>query len=97
MRFYTDKLRLNTAGEMIGARAGAASSVWLMAAQKHGLEGRAGDEEELSLHTRATLGVMLAQGSRERRSAPLLPRAGWGDSVARHALRLVLREASAPA
>lgn len=44
MTFYTDKLRLNTAKEMIGARAGAASTTWLMAAQKQGLEGKAGNK-----------------------------------------------------
>lgn len=76
MTFYTDKLRLNTAREIISARAGAASTTWLMAAQKQGLEGKAGNKEELSLHSRATLGAMLAQASRDRRSALLPPGEG---------------------
>jgi len=63
MRFYTDKSRLNTARKTIGAGAGAASAIWLAAAQKQGLEGRAGNKEELSLHDRATLGAMPVQGS----------------------------------
>ena len=97
MTFYPDKPRLNTAGEMICAGAGAASTIWLMAAQKQGLESKAGNKEELSLHGRATLGAMLAQGSRDRHSAPLPPREGQGDGTAWHPLRLVLRETSAPA
>lgn len=48
---------------MIGARAGAASTTWLMAARKQGLEGKAGNKQELSLHSRAMLGAMRAQGS----------------------------------
>lgn len=42
MRFYIDKQRLNTAGETVGAGAGAASAIWLMAAEKQGMEDGAG-------------------------------------------------------
>lgn len=83
MRFYTYKPRLNTAEETVGARAGAASAIWLLAVQKKGLEGRAGNKVEPSLHGRATLGMMAAQGSRDRRSAVPCSRPEKGGGTAR--------------
>lgn len=84
MRFYTDKPIPNTAGEMLGARAAAAPAIWLMAAQEQDLEGRAGNEEELSV---PVLGAMPAQGRRDRHSMLLPPREGWGDSAAQRTER----------